>query len=261
MAQKVTAMDVRMATALAGGVPNVTVFCQEQGISRQTFYKWRARVAESGVEGLVELSRRPHCSPQAISPAMGELLALTRKELLRDGCDAGADAILDVLTGQDRQLQWELAEDERWPDRRTVHRHLVRQGLIEPVPQRRPRSAMCRFTYARPNECWQSDWTWWHLADGTAVSIAGTLDDHSRLCCALQAQVGDGTGESVWQAMTTAIGRYGIPMLSLTDNGSVYSNAHRRGPGEAAFEANLRPLGVASITSRPHHPQARGEIE
>ena len=35
------------------------VFCAEQGISRQSFYKWRARFAESGVVGLQERSRRP----------------------------------------------------------------------------------------------------------------------------------------------------------------------------------------------------------
>jgi hypothetical protein len=46
--------------------------------------------------------------------------------------------------------------------------------------QKRPKSATNRFTFARPNECWQSDWTQWALADGTAVAIAASIDDRSR---------------------------------------------------------------------------------
>jgi hypothetical protein len=37
MVQKVTAMDIRTATALVGQVDNVAAFCRSQQISRQTF--------------------------------------------------------------------------------------------------------------------------------------------------------------------------------------------------------------------------------
>ena len=60
------------------------------------------------------------------------------------------------------------------PSRSTVWRILTRHGLIVAQPQKRPKSATKRFCFARPNECWQSDWTEWSLADGTAVAIAGT---------------------------------------------------------------------------------------
>jgi transposase InsO family protein len=261
MAQKVTAMDVRMAAALAPGVlPDVKAYCEEQGISRQTFYKYRARFLEEGIEGLQQRSRRPHLSPQALSPAMTELLVLTRKELLRDGCDAGAAAILDVLTGQDRRPEWNLTAQERWPAAATVHRLLVREGLVQPAPAKRPRSSLCRFSYPRPNDCWQSDWTHWQLADGTPVAIAGTLDDHSRLMAGLRCGLGDGDNVLVWETMLDAVSRYGIPAMSLTDNGLCYSMA-RRGSGEAAFEANLRMLGTVTITSTPYHPQTCGKIE
>ena len=260
MAQKVTPMDVRMAAALAQGVPNVARYCDEQGISRQTFYKYRARFLEDGIEGLQERSRRPHRSPQALSPAMQQLLVLKRKELLRDGCDAGAAAILDVLTAHRPEEHWGLAPGERWPAPATVHRLLVAQGLVEPAPAKKPRSSLCRFTYPRPNDCWQSDWTHWQLADGTSVAIAGTLDDHSRLLAGLRCGLGDGDNMLVWQTMLDAVSRYGVPRISLTDNGLVYSMA-RRGKGEAQFEANLRQLGTVTITSTPYHPQTCGKIE
>jgi transposase InsO family protein len=261
MAQKVIAMDVKMASALAPGViSDVKAYCAEQGIARSTFYKYRERFLLEGVDGLEKRSTRPHRSPKALSPAMTELLVLKRKELLRDGCDAGAAAILDVLMALDRDPGWELDPEEPWPAAATVHRLLVRQGLVEPAPAKRPRSSLCRFTYPRPNDCWQSDWTHWQLADGTPVAIAGTLDDHSRLMAALDCGLGEGDTVLVWDTMLEAIGRYGVPAMSLTDNGLCYSMA-RRSSGEAVFEANLRQLGTVTITSTPYHPQTCGKIE
>ncbi len=74
----------------------------------------------------------------------------------------------------------------------TVWRILIRHGVITPQPQKRPKSATKRFSFDRPNECWQSDWTGWWLADGSAVAIAGSLDDHSRYLTGLQAGIGQG---------------------------------------------------------------------
>jgi transposase InsO family protein len=61
--------------------------------------------------------------------------------------------------------------------------------------------------------------------------------------------------------MSTAIGRYGVPMISLTDNGLCYSTKRRLDHRPAAFEANLAVLGCQSIASTPYHPQGRGKIE
>ena len=145
------------------------------------------------------------------------------------------------------------------PSRSTVSRILTRHGLIVAQPQKRPKSATKRFCFSRPNECWQSDWTGWSLADGAAVAIAGTLDDHSRYVPALRAAGGQGTAELVWSTMLAAITECGIPAMSLTDNGMVYTG--RLHAFEAAFEANLRALGTHTINSTPSHPQTCGKIE
>lgn len=251
MAQKATAMDVRMAAAVAGGVGNVSAFCAAQGISRQTFYKWRRRVAAEGVAGLQERSRRPGSCPGAVSAAVEERVLRVRKELADGGWDHGPDPIRWAL----QRAGLGLAV----PSRATVARILARRGLSRSQPSKRPRSSMHRFTYPRPNECWQSDWTWWQLADGQRVAIAGTLDDHSRYLPALAAGLGEGSAGLVWAVMSTAIARCGVPARSLTDNGLVYSGA-RRG-STVAFEANLNALGTATIASRPYHPQTCGKIE
>jgi transposase InsO family protein len=250
MAGTVTAVDVRMASACAGAVGNVAAFCRERGISRKTFYKWRARFVADGVGGLAELSRRPHRCPNATPTAIEDEIVRIRKELAGDGVDEGPDSIRTELTRRGFPA----------PARATIARVLTRRGLVVPAPRKRPRSARHRFVYARPNECWQSDWTSWHLAGGVSVAIAGTLDDHSRLLVGIGAAAGDGDGALVWSVMTAAIAGYGVPQRSLTDNGLCYSMA-RRGRSSSAFETNLLALGCQPITSSPYHPQTCGKIE
>jgi transposase InsO family protein len=254
MAQKVAAVDVRMAASLTeGGPANVAAFCRSVGISRTAFYKWRARFELGGVQALLDRSRRPSTTPAAIGRAVQDAVARWRKQLQDRGCDAGPQSIL-----------WRLETDPEvaagpLPSRATIARILSRRGLVTPQPRKRPRSSYRRFTYPRPNECWQSDWTEWSLRGGEAVAIAGTLDDHSRYLVGLRAGLGDGTGELVWQVMSAGISECGVPMNSLTDNGSTYT-AWPRG-GQADFERNLHALGVHTINSTPHHPQTCGKIE
>jgi transposase InsO family protein len=249
MAQKVTAMDIRMAATFVGH-ENVAAFCRAQGISRTTFYKFRRRFAELGIDGLHEQSRRPVCSPGQTSADVEELVLLRRKQLLEEGLDHGPQSI-----------EWSLQRDGHTevPSRSTIWRILTRRGAITPQPRKRPKSATKRFVFARPNECWQSDWTEWALADGTPVAIAGSLDDHSRYLVGMIAAPGAGTGELVWSVMLAGIAECGIPSMSLSDNGIVYTGRLRG--YESAFEANLRALGTHTINSTPYHPQTCGKIE
>ena len=250
MAGSVAPMDVRMATACAGAVKDVTAFCEARKISRKTFYKWRRRFAEQGVEGLTELSRRPIRSPGATSTEVEDVIVLRRKQLLEDGLDAGPETIRSMLIADGVVAA---------PSRATIARILSRRGMVVAQPRKRPKSSLHRFVYARPNECWQSDWTGWWLADGSPVAIAGTLDDHTRVLVGIAAAFGDGTGELVWSVMAAAIAAYGVPQRSLTDNGLCYSMT-RRG-GISAFDVNLTALGCQPIASSPYHPQTCGKIE
>ncbi len=249
MAQKVTEMDIRMAAALAGQIENVAQFCRDNQISRETFYKYRRRFRYGGIEGLQELSRRPRTSPGQTPVEIEEVIVLRRKQLIEQGLDHGAQSIV-----------WSLQRDGiATPSVSTVWHILTRRGAIIPQPQKRPKSATKRFCFDRPNECWQSDWTQWALADDTLVAIAGTLDDHSRYVPGLLAAAGAGTPELVWEVMMAAIAECGIPSMSLTDNGLVYTGRHRN--FESAFETNLHALGTRTINSAPYHPQTCGKIE
>jgi transposase InsO family protein len=250
MAQKVTAMDIRMAAALAGQIDNVAAFCRDAQISRQTFYKFRRRFRAEGIDGLRDRSRRPVTSPGQTCPEVEDIVVRRRKQLMEQGRDHGAQSIV-----------WSLQRDgvHAVPSPSTVWQILARRGALTPQPQKRPKSATKRFVFDRPNECWQSDWTGWSLADGSAVAIAGSLDDHSRYVVGLRAADADADGALVWSVIMAGVDECGIPSMSLSDNGIVYTgrfHAH-----ESAFEINLRALGVRTINSTPFHPQTCGKIE
>jgi len=256
MGGTVVAMDVRMAAGLAQGVDDVAAFCRAQGISRQSYYKWKKRFETEGLDGLRDRSRRPNTVPLATPAEVEDAVVRARKELAEDGEFNGPFSIADRLAAHGI---------EPVPSRATIARILARRGQVRPQPRKRPRSSYRRFQAGRPNEMWQSDWTEWYLADGVtgrrSVAIAATLDDHSRLLVGITAGTGDGTSELVWSVMAAAIGAHGVPMSSLTDNGLCYTTARRKQMRPTAFEANLAALGCQSIASTPYHPQTCGKIE
>jgi transposase InsO family protein len=248
MTQKVVAMEQKLAAVLSTGLVGVPVtqVCSMLGISRQTFYKYRRRWSLEGPAGLVERSRRPHRSPGQVSAEIEERVVRLRKELPLDN---GAQTIAYHLARQGVEC----------PSVATIHRVLVRHGMVIAAPEKRPRSAWQRFEWGRPNDAWQIDATCWALRSGREVWVMDILDDHSRLVTAARVYGGP-TSEAAWGAFCDATSRWGIPAHVMSDNGTCFT-AKRLSGGEAAFERDLRALGVRHITSTPGHPQTCGKIE
>jgi transposase InsO family protein len=82
--------------------------------------------------------------------------------------------------------------------------------LITPEPKKRPKSSYRRFQADQPNECWQSDFTHWQLADSTGVEIINWLDDHSRYLLASRAYRRV-TGQTVITTFLAAAEAFGLP--------------------------------------------------
>jgi transposase len=179
MVGEVVPIETRLATVLAGSCAgvSVTALCAELGLSRQTYYRLRRRYEAEGPAGLAPRSRRPHTSPGATDPALELEIIRLRTDPGWPTPPRGAAAIADELrrTG--------LA----CPAVSTIHRVLVRNGLVAPQPQKRPRASYTRFVYPDPNGCWQIDATRWALADGAEAWIMDVLDDHSRVVVAAYA--------------------------------------------------------------------------
>jgi len=115
-------------------------------------------------------SRRPKTSPGSITATTVQLIIKLRTELTTAGHDAGAHTI-----GWHLHTQHGITVSAA-----TIWRTLSRAGLITPQPKKRPRASYIRFEADQPNECWQTDFTHWRLADDTDVEILTFLDRRPR---------------------------------------------------------------------------------
>jgi len=227
---------------------SVTAAAAEYGYSRRQLQRLLARYRVDGLDGVEPRSRRPLTNSAATSDQVRERIVELRLELSKEGLDAGPVTIA-----------WHLGQEgHRPPSTSTIRRVLHAYGLIIPEPRKRPRSSYRRFTAAQPNECWQSDFTHWPLANGSDVEIVNWLDDHSRLLLSATAFTRV-TGDDVVTTFSNTINDYGLPAATLTDNGSVYTS--RFTGGKNAFEYLLAVLGVTQKNGHPGHPQTQGKIE
>ena len=206
------------------------------------------RYQSSGWEAVEARSRRPHRNSRAITDELRKRICTLRCELQAAGLDHGPVSIAARLQ----------QEGLRAPAFSTIRRILTAAGLITPEPKKRPKSSYRRFQADQPNECWQSDFTHWQLADGTGVEIINWLDDHSRYLLTSRAYRRI-TGQSVITTFLAAADRYGLPQSTLTDNGSVYTS--RFTGGRNGFEYLLASLGITQKNGHPGHPQTQGKIE
>ena len=227
---------------------SVTAAAAEYGISRGHLHRLLRRYREGGLDDLEPRSRRPRTSPHRTADAARDRIVALRTELTAGGLDAGPATIA-----------WHLErEGLPVPSTSTIRRILHAAGLVVPEPRKRPRSSWIRFEAAAPNEVWQSDFTHWHLADGTEVEIISWLDDHSRYllgCTAFRRVAGD----DVVATFTAAGDAHGWPAATLTDNGAVYTS--RFTGGRNGFEYLLAYLGIRQKNGAPGHPQTQGKVE
>src|SRR5438445_5805870 len=247
MGQRVVSMEARLGVAILLQDPktSVTDLARELGVSRQFIYNVKARFEEGGIEGLVPLSRAPLVVANRIPRPVERRIIELREELVPEN---GPGMIWYHLC---REALRPL------PRESTVWRVLRRHGLIEDQPEKRPKSAIHRFQYDNPNDCWQFDATTWPGSE-FGFEIMSCLDDCSRQLMACRA-VASATTEAAWELFCTASQAYGLPVMALSDNGLAFSGKLRG--FEVAFERNLRELGVRAVTSRPYHPQTCGKIE
>ena len=180
---------------------------REYGVSRVWVQKLVHRFEREGPAAFEPRSRRPHSNPHAVDLEVEDQIVRLRKQLSKDGLDAGAETIAAHL---------QIERVCPVPAVSTIWRILSRRGFVVGQPQKRPRSVWHRFCAEQPNERWQADITHWRLADGAEVEILNILDDHSRVNIAAKARRIT-LGPQVVDTFTTAFGRWGVPASVLTD--------------------------------------------
>jgi transposase InsO family protein len=242
------------------GMPNLVVtavlvegrtkseVARECGVSRRWVITLVSRYLAEGDPGLRPRSRRPLCCPGRTAKALEDEVVELRKDLDRDGHEAGAATIA-----------FHLAQRHgRSPAVSTIWRILSARGFVTPQPHKRPKSSYVRFAAEQPNERWQLDITHWTLADDTDVEILNIVDDHSRLCLASDT-LSVFKARDVDDSFGKAAAAYGNPASLLSDNGAVFTGRYR-GTGRVALEVTLHSRGISFRHSRPYHPQTCGKV-
>jgi transposase InsO family protein len=232
----------------------VSEVAAEVGVSRQSVSSWLVRYREAGLAGLVDRSRRPRSSP---NQAPAELEARVC-ELRRDHPRWGAQRIL-------HELMRGPAPAEGLPSRATVHRILLRHGLVIVRARRRKRSDYVRWQRPAAMQLWQLDILFGPRLVDTATGelrearIVTGVDDHSRFCVIARV-VERATGRAVCLAFSEALRRFGAPEEVLTDNGKQFTDRFGRG-GEVLFDKICRRNAIAHRLTQPSSPTTTGKIE
>ena len=218
------------------------------GVSKSWVATLVTRYRKGGYEATAPRSKAARKVANRSSAELEDRVVSLRKELSEGGFDAGAQTIHYHLG----------LSDPSPPSVSTIWRILKRRGFVTPQPHKRPRSSYVRFEASLPNETWQSDVTCFELKDGTKVEILNFLDDFSRVCVASKVLAVTSAPEVV-ATLYEAGGAWGMPASLLTDNGCIYTAAHRH--GYSAMESELFHLGIDYKHSRPYHPQTCGKVE
>jgi transposase InsO family protein len=218
-----------------------SALCAEYEISRPTGYLWLRRYREQGVQGIAELSRKPHHSPSRTNAICEQRVVQARLRYP----DWGARKLRVVLEREGLQLP-----------RNTIHRILVRHDLVRDEERLTP--AVQRFERGQPNELWQMDFKGpkgWPQPMGP-LSV---LDDHSRYLITLAAN-GSTHGEFVREQLEEAFRRCGLPEGMLMDHGTPWWSMGST-CGNTKLSLWLMRQGIRLCWSRVRHPQTQGKVE
>lgn len=125
----------------------VSTFCNEHGISRESFYVLRRRAKEEGQAAALEpRSRRPRSTPTRLGAEVKDQAVQVRAALAVSGLDHGPISVHDRMHAMGF---------EQVPSVASLARIFREAGVARQEPKKKPRSAWRRFVYPAPNACWQ----------------------------------------------------------------------------------------------------------
>ena len=244
-------MDQRMEFVMKALVhPNFRELCREYGVSAKTRYKWRERFFERGLDGLNELSRRPH----GHADELGEAVVCAMVRLKQAHPHWGPRKI---------QALYQRKHGGEVPSESSFKRVLERAGLTVPRSMRRSTETGrlgSGLKATRPNEVWTVDFKgWWKDREGLRVEPLTVRDEYSRMLLEMRAMESSRT-EAVQACFERLFERHGLPGAIRSDNGSPFASV-RAVLGLSRLSAWWLALGINLERSRPGCPQDNGAHE
>ena len=216
------------------------------GIARRTFYRWYDRYVEGGPEALEDRPSRP-------SRVWNRISAEVQSQII--------DMALEQSELSPRELAVRFTDEKRYfVSEATVYRLLKAHDLItSPAFVVIKAADEFRDKTMRPNEMWQTDFTYFKIIGWGWVYLSTVLDDFSRyiiawkLCTTMRAQDVTETLELALTASGCDSARVLHKPKLLSDNGPSYIAS------ELAewIDAN----GMSHVRGAPLHPQTQGKIE
>jgi len=223
--------------------------CRQNGISRQTGYKWLHRYEEEGEGGLEERSRAPQNCPHRLAERVVEQIVACR---------------IQHPTWGPRKLLAELGRKEprtAWPAVSTVADVLKRHGLIVPRKKRVrvPAHNEPVMEVNDSNQVWCADFKGWFLTgDSQRCDPLTITDAWSRFVfrCQIVPQTNYTEAQAVFEA---AFREFGLPEKMRTDNGAPFASKAPGGLSRLAIW--WLKLGIQPERIPPGKPQYNGRHE
>jgi transposase InsO family protein len=216
---------------------------REFGIRKSSFYNWYKRYRENGFDGLA-------CSKRQQDRVWNKIPLQEKNRVV--------EIALEKSNLSSRELAWHITDQyQYYISESSVYRILKERGLIT-APNYIVMSAGEEFKDKtnRPNEMWQTDFTYFKIIGWGWYYLSTVLDDYSRyiiawdLCQSMCA--GDARATVDRALIITGLGENQRPKL-LSDNGPCYIAND--------LKEYFVKIGIKHIHGSPMHPQTQGKIE
>jgi putative transposase len=232
------------------------------GRSPTWFFKWKNRYERYGLEGLKDLSKAPMHQARQTPEALETVLVQMRTLREQREREATKYALIGAFA-----IHKELCElGYTPPSSRTVHRILLRHGLIGHAPEEQSvREIIDRhypaFTITAPGMLHQVDLVGPRYLKGSGQKY---YFYNLRDVCSRRIAMEVGTNrqaKSVVDALILSWQRMGLPAILQHDNALEFRGSHRY-PRSAGLVTKLcLALGIETVFIPPRHPWRNGTIE
>jgi transposase InsO family protein len=219
---------------------------RELQVPRRTFYRWYRRYRTAGAAGLTPRPAAAQRYWNRIPPAIRQRVV---------------DLALATPERTPRELAWQFTDREgHFLSESSVYRILKAHDLIT-SPAFVVRAAGKTFQHPthRPNELWQTDFTYLHVVGWGWYYLSTVLDDYARYILAWTLRTSMNATD-VMETLDLARAAAGVDRVSvvhrprlLSDNGPCYIS------GQLSTYLDIH--GLPHTRSAPYHPQTQGKIE